>query len=70
MFCKIHLSRAKRTAEVLPKPTEVVDSTLSLGPAVQGQGQAFDGPTENEALTFLKELLVNLEECLHVYLSS
>src|SRR6266702_3618243 len=68
VFCKFICHEPKETAEVLPKPTEAVDSTLSLGPAVHCQ--ALDGPTENEALTFLKELLVNLKECLYIYLPS
>ena len=45
--------------EVLPKPTDAVDITLNVGPAVQGQ--ALDGPIESKAMTFLKEFLVYLK---------
>jgi hypothetical protein len=68
VFCKIHLRRTQRSEEVLPKPTEAVDSTLSLGPAVQDQ--ALDCLMKNKALTLLKELLIDLKGCLHIYLSS
>ena len=53
--------------EVLPKPTDAVDITLNVGPAVQGQ--ALDGPIENKAVTFLEEFLIYLKGSLHIYLS-
>jgi hypothetical protein len=53
--------------EVLPKPTDAVDSTLNVGPAVQGQ--ALDGPIENKAVTFLEELLIDLKGRLPSHLS-
>jgi hypothetical protein len=60
MLCETYVLSGKLTKVILPKPTEVVDKTLRLGPAVECQ---FVLNTSNtaRALTSVTELFVDLE---------
>ena len=65
MLCETHVLSGKLTTAILPKPTEVVDKTLRLGPAAKCQF-ALITSKENKASTFLKELFVDLEEVVSI----
>lgn len=64
----VNLCLSNQEAVTLPKPTEVVDTTLRLGPAAQVPMSVvlcnIDSKTEkeNHVLTSLKEFFIDLEE--------